>query len=238
MTKKIFLISITILISSLLPAEEQSDNDFLNRLHYPDSVVLVPHSTWDRTDADNRREDTAFRDGKYILYVGKETREEYFKKLCDNPFFYDILNANPEMSAADIIPFIKAGKLDFFTPNIWGSKNKWVENNNIFLCWHFSTEIEADWASPIGYYGLWVFTRDTVYDLHFTDGYTYNLPLLNYMEYKESPSGNTYYWRTKDSPEQFYEDMAAKKASLPEYVINFQKAWEMILNSFTTDPEK
>jgi hypothetical protein len=78
---------------------------------------------------------------------------------------------------------------------------------------------------------LWVFTGDTVYDLHFTDGNTYNLPLLYYMEYRKSSGGDTYYWRTEDSPGQFYEDMAAEKVSLPEYVINFQKAWEMILVS-------
>lgn len=74
MTKKIFLISITTLFACLLSAEEQADKDFLNRLHYPDSVIPVLHSTWDRTDADNRREDTAFRDGKYILYAGIEVK--------------------------------------------------------------------------------------------------------------------------------------------------------------------
>jgi hypothetical protein len=244
MSKKIVLPLLFLFCSLQLTAQNIHDDSVLCKLKYPDYVVTIPHFGY-HADTDEAVYERAYKEHKFILHIEEQSLENYFTDLCKDPFFRgEVFAKYPSMTADDIVPFIIKGIYKHSsTPADWLCEKHIQNAGNMLINFIFSTATEYNRACPIGSYSIEIYTAKTVYSLFLTDPAIGNLTqlqkqLTGYMEYRKSPGGDTYYWRTEDSPRQFYEDMAAKKASLPEYVINFQKAWEMILTSFTTEQEK
>lgn len=56
--------------------------------------------------------------------------------------------------------------------------------------------------------------------------YLYN---EDYSSYLATEKDNIYLWKDESCPEKFYNDLKNHDASLPKYVIEFQKSWEEII---------
>ncbi len=104
-------------------------------------------------------------------------------------------------------------------------------------------------ASPIGMYQIQVYCKDFIYYFVLEDGFA-NVSMENqlWVDFCEELSdylkieridygsdfdivgwGDAYCWLDGSTWKTFYDDMKNKKSTLPEYVLNFQKAYEELL---------
>ena len=181
----------------------------------------------------------AYNEGKFVLFVSKMSFEDYFfedKELLSKHSPYYSLTEPDLEKAFEALRKDKRSRLGatvhFMKRIIIEKKTGMIIQNFSSRNYHYSTNL-------IGGYSMDFISRDgNVYHYWLADPCSYVnddklcKQLSDYVVYETRDDITTYYWKSYEDTDRFYDDMVAKKKSLPAYVIKFQNTWESIVNSF------
>ena len=181
----------------------------------------------------------AYNEEKFVLFVNKMSFEDFFYKEKDSlgyhcPF-YKI--ENPDLEKVfecyrQDKRYWTGGTLDF-------TKRKIIEKKSCMIEQIFSSRNYNLSTNLIGGYSMDLISRDgNVYHFWLADPCSYInddklcKQLTDYVVYETRDNITTYFWKSYEVTDRFYDNMVAKKNTLPAYVIKFQNTWESIVNSF------
>lgn len=181
----------------------------------------------------------AYDEGKFVLFVYEIPFDEYFyediKTLDKHSPFYNIKTPDVEK----VFEALRKDKRDSVGATVHLSKRTILEKKTGMIVQNFTTRNYHYETNLIGGYSMNFISRDgNVYHYWLADPCSYinddklckQMP--DYFVYEERGKITTYYWKSYEETDRFYDDMVAKKKSLPAYVIKFQETWESIVNSF------
>lgn len=181
----------------------------------------------------------AYDEGKFVLFVYEIPFEEYFyddiKILDKHSPFYNIKTPDVEK----VFEALRKDKNDSVGATVHLSKRTILEKKSGMIVQNFTTRNYHYETNLIGGYSMNFISRDgNVYHYWLADPCSYinddklckQMP--DYFVYEKRGKITTYYWKSYEETDHFYDDMVAKKKSLPAYVIKFQETWESIVNSF------
>ena len=200
-------------------------------------LYIIYHDAYEAKDDEIMK--MAYDEGKFVLFVSKMSFEDFFygerNNLGYHCPFYEIeipdLEKVYECYRQDKRDWL-GGTEDFTKRKILEKKTCMIEQIFSSRNYHYSTNL-------IGGYSMNLISRDGfVYHYWLADPCSYInddklcKQLTDYVVYETRNNITTYYWKSYEETDRFYDDMVAKKKSLPAYVIKFQTTWESIVNSF------
>ena len=181
----------------------------------------------------------AYDEGKFVLFVYEIPFDEYFyediKTLDKHSPFYNITTPDVEK----VFEALRKDKRDSVGATVHLSKRTILEKKTGMIVQNFTTRNYHYETNLIGGYSMNFISRDgNVYHYWLADPCSYInddklcKQLTDYVVYETRNNITTYYWKSYEDTDRFYDDMVAKNKALPAYVIKFQNTWESIVNSF------
>lgn len=238
MKKIIFGLSLSLLVSLSLIAKDTEKAKCFTKLENNQNFYIVYHTAWDPKDQEISNK--ASEEEKFLLYVGKQTFEEYFEQLKKSMYDYEkeLFKDNPNPTIEEYIKIIKANPDEDKGPTSDYIKEDTFEKNNCYFRQVYSTRCEGCFAYPCGCYSLSVFSKDGnvyYYGLRDPRDNRQNKEIMkqlsDYIEYSNDKYRKGYCWKSYDIVNDFYDDLVAKKSDFPEYLLKFQTTWEYIVDS-------
>lgn len=200
-------------------------------------LYMIYHDSY--VTEDNEVMKKAYDEGKFVLFVSKMSFEEYFyedKELLGKHSPYHNLS-EPDLEKA--FEALRKDKRDQLGASVHFMKRIIIEKKTGMIIQNFSSRNYNYSTNLIGGYSMNLISRDgNVYHYWLADPCSYInddklcKQLSDYVVYETRNNITTYYWKSYEDTDRFYDDMVAKNKALPAYVIKFQNTWESIVNSF------
>lgn len=200
-------------------------------------LYIIYHDAYEAEDDEIMK--MAYDEGKFVLFVSKMSFEDFFygerNNLGYHCPFYEIEIPNLEK----VYECYRQDKRDWLGGTEDFTKRKILEKKTCMIEQIFSSRNYHYSTNLIGGYSMNLISRDGfVYHYWLADPCSYInddklcKQLTDYVVYETRNNITTYYWKSYEETDRFYDDMVAKKKALPAYVIKFQNTWESIVNSF------
>ena len=231
MNKKIILLYLLLFSMKVIANEyiNVEKDAYLQSLVIPESVLLYDNSI-------SREENfsKALEINRFMLEIWRQTNLDFLQKSVFNTA---LIKNQDEKSIENVKKNLKEGKEIF---ELYGNSNSliftWCEGEK----YSFSTQYSQVLSTPIinaGVYVIRLFLDSYVYTFRLSDYVTIDEQnddfdsLTKYMYYKKGQKMDKnrgleqtqgYYWKTKNSYFQFYEDLQLTPQNFPsEYIKNF-----------------
>lgn len=231
MNKKIILLYLLLFSMKVIANEyiNVEKDAYLQSLVIPENVLLYDNSiSWEENFS------KALEANRFMLEIWRQTNLDFLQKSVFNTA---LIKNQDEKSIESVKKNLKEGKEIF---ELYGNSNSliftWCEGEK----YSFSTQYSQVLSRPVinaGVYVIRLFLDSYVYTFRLSDYVTIDEQngdfdsLTKYMYYKKGQKMDKnrgleqtqgYYWKTKNSYFQFYEDLQLSPQNFPsEYIKNF-----------------
>ena len=235
----IFLMSLVMLTGKMFCFElkQTPKIEMFTQFEANKDLYIIYHNAYVAEDEEIMKK--ACDEGKLVLFVSMKSFDEFFYDEQDSLGYHCPFYKVEKPDLEKVFECYRQDKRDELGGTVDFTKRKIIEKKTCMIEQIFSSRNYHYETNLIGSYSMDLISRDgNVYHYWLADPCSYinddklckQMP--DYFVYETRGKITTYYWKSYEETDRFYDDMVSKKKTLPAYVIKFQETWESIVNSF------